>query len=119
LFILAEATKGPIEWVAEATSKVVVVTQDNIVSLYITYIDVVRLFMEQHTFYTWPYITYMRSELTNLGLLRLPNTECFLKLMSHSSVTVTPTDWNRLSKQFYTLKGGDLTQIATCGEAIS
>ena len=107
--MLCEAVKGSIIWVAEATSKVVVVTQDNLVSQYITYIDVVRLFMSYHKFYSWPYVTYMRSELTNLGLLRLPNTECFLKLMSHRNVIVTSADWSRISKQFYTLKGGDLT----------
>ena len=38
--------------------------------------------------------------------------------MSHQNVTITPIDWARLPKQFYSLKGGDLTQIATAGEAI-
>jgi hypothetical protein len=40
----------------------------------------------------------MRSELTNLGLLRLSNTECFLKLMGHPEVTVISADWSKLSK---------------------
>jgi hypothetical protein len=99
--MLAEIIKGPINWVAEATSKVVVVTQDNLVSSYITYIEVVRLFMSFQKHYSWAYIAYMRSELSNLGLLRLPNTECLLKLMNCENVAVIPTDWSRLSKQFY------------------
>jgi hypothetical protein len=98
LFMLAEVTKAPFNWVAEATSKVVVVTQDNLVSSYISYIEVVRLFMAYPKFYSWPYIAYMRAELANLGLIRLSNTECFLKLMNHENVTVAPTDWIRLSK---------------------
>lgn len=78
---------------------------------------VVKLFVGYPKLYSWPYIAYMRSELSETGAMRIDNTKCFLDLLNHNNVTFNPNDIIRLSKQFYELKG-DLNSITQIGNKI-
>ena len=78
---------------------------------------VVKLFVSYPKLYSWPYIAYMRSELSETGAMRIDNTKCFLDLLNHSAVSFAENDILRLSKQFYELKG-DLNSITFVGNKI-
>ena len=78
---------------------------------------VVKLFVSYPKLYSWPYIAYMRSELSETGAMRIDNTQCFLDLLNHDAVSFNDNDIIRLSKQFYELKG-DLNSITIVGNQI-
>jgi hypothetical protein len=59
---------------------------------------VVKLFMNYPKLYSWPFIAYMRSELSETGAMRSDNTNCFLDLLSHNEVSFNPADIHRLAK---------------------
>jgi hypothetical protein len=98
LFRLAQIIKAPFSWISQANSSSVVVSDFRSPELYVTYIDVVRLFMNYPTLYSWPYIQYMEDELTPSGLLRLRNTNCFLDLLANHNVKFIENELPLLSK---------------------
>lgn len=64
--------RGSLHWLIYANSPSVVVSEDgDAIQKYIDYITVVRLFMRYPKLYSWKYISFMKSELTDLGLVRI------------------------------------------------
>jgi hypothetical protein len=59
---------------------------------------VVKLFMAYPKLYSWPYIAYMRAELTETGAIRSENTKCFLELLVSVTVSFDPNDIHHLAK---------------------
>lgn len=85
--------------------------------LYLDYMAVVKLFVSYPKLYSWPYIAYMQSELSETGLIRIENTKCFLDLLNNEAISFNESDIIRLSKQFYELKG-DLNSITVVGNKL-
>lgn len=83
---------------AEAHYPSVVVVDYKAPKLYLDYMAVVKLFVSYPRLYSWPYIAYMRSELSETGAMRIDNTKCFLDLLNHSAVSFAENDILRLSK---------------------
>ena len=110
LFKLAEKGKASLKWVAFAECPwLVTVDYDNL-EMYSAYYEVLKLFMGYPQLYSWPYIAFMRTQLSDAGVNRIPTSQTFLEIL-RLSATFNPFDLSRLFDQFYSLKVGGNQQI--------
>lgn len=83
-----------------------VVTDPNALEIYVEYIEVVRIFMDYPKLYSWDYISFMESELTKLGILRLNTTEEFLKLLDSGKIKFDNLSLPAQLKRYYEIESG-------------
>ena len=72
LFRLAEKIKADLKWLSLAVDAWYAVIDYNNTEVYIPYSEVVKEFMCHIQLYSWPYIAFMRTQLSEIGLLYLP-----------------------------------------------
>ena len=90
LFMLAEKIKADLKWLSLAIDAwYAVVDYNNLGGVYIPYSEVVKEFMCHSQLYSWPYIAFMRTQLSGIGLLQLPRLKSFLSILGCSEFDPT------------------------------
>jgi hypothetical protein len=94
LFKLAEKGKADLKWVAFAERPwLVTVDYDNL-EMYSAYYEVLKLFMGYPQLYSWAYISFMKTHLSDAGVNRIPTTQTFLEILKFTKFN--PFDLSRL-----------------------
>ena len=76
-------------------------TDPNALDIYVEYLEVVRLFMDYPRLYSWEYISFMESELTRLGILRMNTTKEFLTLLNSGKIKFDNLSLPSQLKRYY------------------
>jgi hypothetical protein len=72
LFKLAEKIKADLKWLSLAIDAWYAVIDYNNLGVYLPNSEIVKEFMCHIQLYSWPYIEFMRTQLSEIGLLYLP-----------------------------------------------
>jgi len=84
LFKLAEKIKADLWWLNQTSEAwLVVINYDNL-EAYAPYYEVIKEFMVHPQLYTWPYIAFMRTQLSEIGMTRIPTLAGFLTLLKYT-----------------------------------
>jgi hypothetical protein len=104
LFKLAEKAKADLKWLGTATDPWLVVMDHNDIGSYSPYYEVVQEFMCHTQLYSWPYIAFMRTQLSEAGRIRLLSIAAFLSILKRT--TFDPNKLSVFYDSFLNLKVG-------------
>ena len=113
---MAEKADADLRWLGTATDPWLVVMDHSDIGSYSHYYEVVQEFTCHTQLYSWPYIAFMKTQLSEAGRIRLLSIAAFLSIVKRTEFD--PTKLSVLYDQFLNLKVGSTSQIETMAAAI-